>query len=237
MRGQLQFTAYLMVAAAFVVASSQGRAEHALTQDGHALFNVYVEQTATTWSRPLRVRFQSGSFEYDYQQHAIVNAFDGGTGLYWMADVVSTSTQVGKRKVACSCNNWGGIATLHLRHVSSCCQLRPPSPRLHPPPRWRKLIPTNLLTNRYRWRRDWKLNARSSLTSSVHFADRLLLDKRMHQSDDERGKQERIRLLKRQIEILNTYYPKNEHRVRLTREALEDQLRKVDETGKFSWEL
>ncbi|GIX45626.1 MAG: hypothetical protein KatS3mg130_2034 [Candidatus Sumerlaea sp.] len=237
MRGQLQFTAYLMVAAAFVVASSQGRAEHALTQDGHALFNVYVEQTATTWSRPLRVRFQSGSFEYDYQQHAIVNAFDGGTGLYWIADVVSTSTQVGKEEGRLLMQQLGWHRYTPPPPRVIVLPTPTPVPTTTPAPEVAQIDPNELADQSLPLEERLEAQRQIFIDQQRALADRLLLDKRMHQSDDERGKQERIRLLKRQIEILNTYYPKNEHRVRLTREALEDQLRKVDETGKFSWEL
>jgi hypothetical protein len=204
MRGQLQFTAYLMVAAAFVVASSQGRAEHALTQDGHALFNVYVEQTATTWSRPLRVRFQSGSFEYDYQQHAIVNAFDGGTGLYWIADVVSTSTQVGKEEGRLLMQQLGWHRYTPPPPRVIVLPTPTPVPTTTPAPEVAQIDPNELADQSLPLEERLEAQRQIFIDQQRALADRLLLDKRMHQSDDERGKQERIRLLTRIIPRMNT---------------------------------
>jgi len=237
MRGQFEFTRYVVFLAIYTVASLPSSAEHALTQEGRALFNVYVEQTATTWSRPLRVRFQSGSFEYDYQQHAIVNSFEKGSGLYWIADVLSTTTLVGKEEGR------------QLMQQLGWHRYTPPPPRvivlptptpiatITPSTPVARIDPNELADQSLPLEERLEAQRQIFIEQQRAMADRLLLDKRMHQSDDERGKHKRIRLLKHQIEILNTYYPKDEYRVRLTREALEDQMRKVEETGKFSWEL
>lgn len=211
-------------------------ADHALTQDGTALFNVSVEQTATTWSRPLRVRWRSGSFEYDYDRHQIVRAESEGTSLFWLADIVTTETVVGKEEARAIMKRleWHRYVPPPPRVV--VLPTPTPIPTATPAPQVEtakdEVADLSLpLEERLEKQREIFLNQQRALAEHIRFSER------MRSVNDEKARELRKKLLERQILILKGYYPTNNEKVRLTIEALEDQIRHVEGKGKFSWEF
>ena len=211
-------------------------ADHALTQDGTGLFNVSVEQTATTWSRPLRVRWQNGSFEYDYDRNQIIHAQSDGSALYWLADIVTTDTILGKEE---------GRAFMQARRWH---RYVPPPPRvvtLPTPTPLPTVPPTAVVTTGSTELADLSLPVAMRLekqreifiSQQQALVDQLFFAHRMKQITEAEGVEYRKKLLERQLLILRRYYPSDNEQVRLTIEALEDQQQKVNEKGKFSWEF
>jgi hypothetical protein len=211
-------------------------ADHALTQEGEGLFNVSVEQTATTWSRPLRVRWQNGSFEYDYAHNQIVHAYSEGSALYWLADVVTTETTVGKNEAR---------ALMKERQWN---QYVPPPPRvivLPTPTPQATAAPTPLisvsgseladqalpLASRIEKQREIFLDQQRALIEQLKFT------LKMHQVTNEQAVELKKKLIRHQIDLLKRYYPQDDEQVRLTIEALADQFEKVSQNGRFSWEF
>ncbi len=215
--------------------SGSAWSDHALTQEGTGLFNVAVEQTATTWSRPLRVRWLPGSFEYDYPSHQILQAHSGGSALFWLADVVTTETVLGKDegREFMRARSWHRYTPPPPRVVV----LPTPTPRPTPTPtpvvvaRETELADQSLpLSRRLEKQREIFIEQQQGLVEQIRFA------LKMRQITEEEGASMRKKLLERQIRILTHYYPSEDEQVQLTRQALEDQLQKVNDKGKFSWE-
>ncbi|MGB9691140.1 MAG: hypothetical protein ACPL7D_03130 [Candidatus Sumerlaeaceae bacterium] len=211
-------------------------ADHALTQDGTGLFNVSVEQTATTWSRPLRVRWHSDSFEYDYDRHQIIRAESEGSTLVWLADVITTEAVVGKNEAR------------ELMRRMRWHRYVPPPPRvvaLPTPTPLPTATPTPEIVSSKAELADQSLPLRERLekqreiflTQQQALAEQLRFAERMHSLTNEEATALRKKLLERQILILKRYFPPNEETVQLTIEALEDQIHQVDQKGKFSWEF
>lgn len=211
-------------------------ADHALTQDGTGIFNVSVEVNATTWSRPLRVRWQPGSFEYDYDRHQIVHAKSEGSSLYWIADVVTTESVVGKEEARAlmRARQWDRYLPPPPRVV--VLPTPTPLPTATPTPEvviaGSELADQSLpVAQRLEKQREIFLNQQQTLAEQIQFGDR------MRMLSEEKAKELRKKLLERQIRILKRFFPQENEQVQLTIGALEDQLHKVEEKGKFSWEF
>ncbi|MCX7626420.1 MAG: hypothetical protein N2Z21_09455 [Candidatus Sumerlaeaceae bacterium] len=227
----------LFLALVAVLGPSQAvRADHALTQDGTGIFNVSVELTATTWSRPLRVRWQPGSFEYDYDRHQILQAKSEGSSLYWVADVVTTESVIGKEEARAlmRARQWDRYIPPPPRVVI----LPTPTPVPTAAPTTEVIIESSELADqslpvaqRLEKQREIFLNQQQTLAEQIRLGDR------MHMMTEEKGKELRKKLLERQLRILRRFFPADNEQVQLTISALEDQLQKVEEKGKFSWEF
>lgn len=211
-------------------------ADHALTQDGTGIFNVSVEVNATTWSRPLRVRWQPGSFEYDYDRHQILHARSEGSSLYWIADVVTTESVVGKEeaRTLMRVRQWDRYVPPPPRVVV----LPTPTPLPTATPTPEVVIagseladPSLPVAQRLEKQREIFLAQQQTLAEQIRFGDR------MKMLTEEKAKELRKKLLERQIRILRRFFPPENEQVQLTIGALEDQLLKVEEKGKFSWEF
>lgn len=211
-------------------------ADHALTQEGTGLFNVSVEQTATTWSRPLRVRWKDESFEYDYDRHEIVHARTTGSSLYWLADIVTTDTIVGKDEARTLMRDRGWNKYIPPLPPVVVLPTPTPVPTLTPAP-VATVAPTELadamlpLDRRIEKQREIFLDQQQALSNE------LALAQKMHLITEEEAKHRRIDLLRRQIQVLERYYPGDHEQVRLTKEALQDQIEHVEKNGRFKWEI
>jgi hypothetical protein len=225
----------LWLGTAIMLWASPLAADHALTQEGRGLFNVYVEQTATTWSRLLRVRYKPESFEYDYDRNQIIQALGSGSGVYWIADVLSTSTTTGKTNARRLMRSLGW----HRYDPPPPAVVIPPPPTPRPtatPAPTEAPDPNEIadsllpLEKRMEAQRQIFADQKAALLMQIRFA----FD--MRQMDDTRARELRLKLLERQQNILARYYPPGEEIVRTTKEELDRQADLVKKTGRFSWE-
>jgi len=219
-----------------VVGEAPLRADHALTQDGTALFNVSVEMTATTWSRPLRVRWHPESFEYDYDRHQIVQARSEGSTLHWLADVVTTDVLVGKDEARALIRErqWHRYVPPPPRVVT--LPTPTPIPTATPTPEV-TVESTELADQALPLAKRLEKQREIFLSQQQTLAEQIRLGKLMHTVSEKKATELRKKLLERQLRILRRYYPEEDEQVKLTIAALEDQLEKVEKNGKFSWEF
>jgi hypothetical protein len=211
-------------------------ADHALTQDGTGVFNVSIEATATTWSRPLRVRWRPGSFEYDYDRHLIIQSHSTGSALFWIADYITTETELGKDEARLFMRSRGW--NKYVPPPPMIVTLPTPTPIVSPTASpVATVAPTELadpllpISERIEKQREIFLDQQQALVARISFA------LKMHEITQQDGKEYRKKLIERQLRVLERYFPKDNEQVKLTIEALEDQLQKIEENGRFSWEF
>ena len=87
------------------------------------------------------------------------------------------------------------------------------------------------ISERIEKQREIFLDQQQALVARISFA------LKMHEITQQDGKEYRKKLIERQLRVLERYFPKDNEQVKLTIEALEDQLQKIEENGRFSWEF
>lgn len=210
-------------------------ADHVLLQSGKGLFNVVLDDIHDTASRPLRVRYRYNSFEYDFDSHAVAPLL-GHAGRYDVADFATTSTAI------------GGKTAAHRFMLERGWQryVAPPPVIIRPPTPTPTLTPTPppkiILKEGELAEETLPMSERIAkqleifIREQTGLGERIQFEQKVGGFDAAAGKELRLRLLDRQITILRDYYPTDEDRVKKAIEALEDQKRTVEKTGKFSHE-
>ncbi len=229
---QLLAAAALTVAA--LAATSEARADYALLQDGRGLFNVRVVDTQSTAAGNMQVIFKPESFGYNFYTDSPF-LLRGHSDVYKVADYVTTSTQVGKE----GARRFMGQKAWHRYtppppRVIPVFSTAPPTPvptaTPVPPPPENVADPSLPIEQRIQRQLDIFIHEQTTL------AEQLKLLSRMGTSDPEKGKQQRVDLLKIQVQVLENYYPSTDDLVIRAREALQHQQSQVAQSGKFNFE-
>lgn len=215
-------------------------ADHVLLQDGRVLFNVTVEDSGSTATRPLRVRNRTNgtSFEYNTRTHA-VKILPGSFGTHMVAAFVKTYENVGKE-----------AAKEIVRRQNWHRYIRPERPRIvapTPEPR-RTVIPTVVAAKQKRQlpvsvipetfplseRLQKQLNQFVKEQSTVAFDTNTSVAGGL--ITPEQGVEERIRWLENQVRILKTYYPQQEPEVQAKIRQWQTMIETTRTTGKYDIE-
>lgn len=209
-------------------------ADIVLLQNGHVLLNVVMDDTASTWSRPLKVRFRPKSVEYDFDRRTAF-PLEGHGNYFDVADFVTTSAILGKDAANefIVQHEWQNYTPPPpFRIVAPTPTPQPtatPNPHLQLGPG--ELADETLpLDQRLKKQMDIFMKEQQSL------ADRINFDQKVGGQKPEAGKELRMELLQRQQRILEENYPSDDARVKNVSEALKDQEDVVTKTGKFSLE-
>jgi len=211
------------------------RADHVLLQDGRALFNVLVENTNTTWSRPLRIRHKPASFGYDYKTNSAI-ALPGFANYYHIADFITTSAEVGKDEARAIMEErrWTQyrrpprailtpIVTPSHRTTTTLTKLVPIDPA--------RLADASLpVGDRVAAQLTIFKNEQTALVNKILFglASKTIKPKEVQQL--------KLDLLNSQYVILTQTYTSGVSEVDKAREALTSEITSVKQTGNFTWE-
>ena len=227
----------LLASALLMAGALPSWADHALLQDGRGLFNVLVDNTATTWSRPLRVRYNQYSFGYDYDRHSVFALLSQFGDYYDVADFVQTTGTVGK---------FGARQLMVDRQwhryvppppvIIPIFTPAPPTPVPTAAPVVEPIDPTELADPSLPI--DKKVEAQLNLfiQAQSEMANKIKFSVSIKTINDDAGRRLRVELLQHQLKILTNAYPATENRVQKAKEALEHQIQLVKETGRFSHE-
>ena len=210
------------------------RADFVLLQNGDGLFNVTVEDTLSTQSRPLKIRYRPMSFAYEYSRDT-VHALLGHRDSLDVADYYSTSTEVGKS----AARQW--MAARHWEHYTppprEILKAFTPAPKIiYTPPPQNTPPPDNIadqelpLNQRIQAQLDIFINEQQTL------GDRIKAGVQQKQMDEQQGKVQRLKLLEYQQKILANYFPESEDLVGKAKEALKQQAKNVEQKGHFNFE-
>ena len=218
--------------AALLVSPACG--DHALLQDGRALFNVHVEDTNTTWARPLRIRFKPASFGYDYDTNGVF-AVTGHAAFYYVADHVSTATEVGKKGARALIQEmgWRNYQAPPPVLITPFTPAPPPTPTPAPvatPNPARVADPKLPMDERIQTQLNIFITEQQTLANQLSFMTAVKTIKAA------RRKELRLNLLRDQKQVLTQVYPADSDQVKKAQEALDHQLQTVESTGKYSWE-
>ncbi len=230
LRGSVVFALFMIFG--FV---GSARADHALLQDGRALFNVRVVDTDTTGARPLRVMFKPQSFGYDYWQNSPF-LLRGRSEMYNIADFATTSTEITGSAAA---REWIKANQWHMYVAPPppvIPKITPAPPTPVPTPSEDELTPPNvadpLLPIEARVQRQLDIFIQEQTT----LAEQLKLYTKGGGVDSGRSRQMRLDLIKRQSRVLEKYFPAGDDLVVRAKEALQHQLERVQDQGRFNFE-
>lgn len=215
---------------ACLLVAAFGHGDHALLQDARGIFNVSVDATSTTWSRPLKVRYRPESFGYDFDADSVFPL--KGYGEYRdIADVAPTTVTVGKREARAFMKQRGWNRYSPPPPVV----ITPPPPTPIPTP-----LPTPTPTPNPGEVASESLpiedRIREQLAIFTREQTELAFDLKVRKSPETEGQKARLSLLERELDILRRYYPADQRLVVNAKEAIEDHLKKVTATGKFFFE-
>lgn len=213
---------------------SPARADHALLQDGSGLFNVVVEDTNTTWSRPLRVRIKTESFQYDYESNS-VKPLLGHTAYFQISEFQRSTDTLGKfgARHFMESKRWHRFIPPPALVIVPFTPAPPPTPmpKAVATPDPGRLAETTLpLEKRVEKQLAMFIDEQSRLSNRIRFSQSI------HTVDEATGRQHRMALLKEQLGILTRAYPMSASIVQKAKEALEHQIELVKESGRFSFE-
>lgn len=212
------------------------RADHAITQDRKGLFNVIVDDTITTWSRPLKVRYRPESFGYDFDNHTPYMLPGRHGDYFWIGDYVTTRTTV------LSTDDARGLMRRmgwHKYEPPPTIKLVPftPAPKT-PTPEPTQIVgegeladPSLPIGDRIQQQLEKFIAQQKELAASIEFAVKV------QNFDTKKGTEMRLQLLDRQIKILQENYNESENLVAKALEALRHQRTSVAEKGTFTHEL
>lgn len=210
------------------------QADHVLLQDGRGLFNVLVENTNTTWSRPLRIRHKPSSFGYDYRNKSAI-ALPGFAKYYYVADFVKTTGEVGKEtaRQIMEQRQWTRYrrpqrAILTPVAISSKRTTAPSQLVAIDPAR---LADSSLpIGERIVAQFEIFKNEQTALVNKTQFASAVKA------VTPEQARQSRIDLLNSQMIILTQNYPSGNSEADKARDTLRSEANTVKQKSKFSWE-
>lgn len=231
--------ALLLALLACMVAGQRGAmADHALRQDGLALFNVTVMTDHTTAPRLRRVLHKSESFSYDYRSDR--QRFLRGRSAYNdLATYEVTSATISTRRDARRFMEQRGWERhtppppLHIA-VPTPTPMPIPTPTPEPTPGPDRVVPASeglSLGDRLIRQAEIFVRERKRLS------DEIALGKPgSARPSDAEGLALRVKLLGQQKGIILTYFPSDDAMVSGTLTAIDDQTSTVLRTGRFDFE-
>jgi len=218
--------------------SCSAMADHALLTNGRILYNVVLPENATTGGALLRIRTTPSSFGFDPRTNA-VTAVSPFSVTERVEDYISTATTVGREKAV-------GIVQSHHwdvprpRRSGPPLVAPPPAPKFTPAPivfqPRATPVPLNVVSDTL------PLQDRLDKQLDIFMKEQTTLARDGGTSvvqgivTAEQLKAAKLRLLQQQKSILTKFYPQNEESVKLSVEYWEQQISRLQTSGKFDLE-
>lgn len=217
--------------------SNPAKADYVLLQNGTLLFNVVVEDSDTTASRPMRIRNRANGVSFEYNpKNESVKPLPGTFGTFMVADYVKSYENMGKAraKEIVSQKSWQRYVPPPVKRIIAPT----PEPKHTATPITTATVNQEKLPNSV-------VSASEPLPSRLQKQLNLFVKEQSRVSFDantsvarglistEKATEVRIRWLENQIRILKTYYPVSDAEVSAKIKQWEDMVEETKRTGKY----
>ena len=213
-------------------------ADHALRQDGTALFNVTVVTDGTTVPRLVRVLYKPESFSYDYRTDR-QRFLRGRSAYHELASHAATSATVSTRREArrfMEERAWERHTPPPPLRIAlpTPTPMPIPTPTPEPTPGPDRVVPAaEGVTLGERLIRQAEIFVREK----KRLSDEIQLGKPgSPPPTDAEGREMRVKLLNQHKGVILTYFPADDTMVSATLAAIDDQTSTVRRTGRFDFE-
>ncbi|MBX7245049.1 MAG: hypothetical protein K1X53_06100 [Candidatus Sumerlaeaceae bacterium] len=223
------------VAGIVLAAGPSVRADHALLQDGRAVFNVVVIEDTTTWSRPLEIRTKPESFLYDFSRNKVQPLLERSK-RFWVAEVIKTGETMGKPEARqfFKGRNWVNF------EPPPTVVVVPPPPEPEPGAAATVVatpLPKEVASEKLPLERRIVEQMRIFRDEQEDLVNALRLSLSAKTVDEKQARDLRVRLLGRQAQIMKDHFPVEETIVQNALKAMDENAKSVEETGRFKNEF
>jgi hypothetical protein len=226
----------VIVAALFLLfGAGRAYADFAVTQQGLGLFNVIVEDTETTWSRPLKVLIRPESFVYNYDTKVVSPLPGHHAEFYWIGDYVTTQTVVGKATANALMKQYGW--SQYEPPPPARIVVPTPAPVTPVPEATIAVHPGDLADPSLPMDERVSKQLQIFIRDQTELGNQINLAEQFQNYDRKKGKEQRLQLLDRQIRILRENYDQSINSVQKAMQALLTQREEVEKKGTFTTEL